>query len=182
MTERVRFLAPAGLGAGLGRVDLRPLLRGVLAAVRQDGETWRIEDQENEATAMDIEDQRSNGRQILKEVIGAAYLERRDASTNDFNRPLREFSETYAFGDIWSRPGLPRKVRSMLCMAMLTAMGKPAELRLHVNSAINNGCTVEEIQEVLYQTVAYCGIPATIEAFKVAEEVLAERGVEMPKR
>jgi 4-carboxymuconolactone decarboxylase len=62
-------------------------------------------------------------------------------------------------------------------MAMLTAMGKPAELRLHVNSAINNGCTVEEIQEVLYQTVAYCGIPATIEAFKVAEEVLTERGL-----
>ena len=123
---------------------------------------------------MDIEDQRKKGREILGEVIGAAYLERRDASTNDFNRPLREFSETYAFGDIWARPGLPRKVRSMLCMAMLTAMGKPAELRLHVNSAINNGCTDEE---VLYQTVAYCGIPATIEAFKVAEEVLAERGL-----
>jgi 4-carboxymuconolactone decarboxylase len=130
---------------------------------------------------MDIEDQRKRGREILGEVIGASYLERRDASTNDFNRPLREFSETYAFGDIWARPGLPRKVRSMLCMAMLTAMGKPAELRLHVNSAINNGCTVEEIQEVLYQTVAYCGIPATIEAFKVAEEVLAERRLTKPK-
>jgi 4-carboxymuconolactone decarboxylase len=65
----------------------------------------------------------------------------------------------------------------MLCMAMLTALGKPEELRLHVNSAINNGCTVEEIQEVLYQTVAYCGIPATIEAFKVAEAVLGERGL-----
>ena len=81
--------------------------------------------------AMDIEHQRKKGRDILKEVIGAAYLERRDASTNDFNRPLRQFSETYAFGDIWARPGLPRKIRSMLCMAMLTAMGKPAELRLH---------------------------------------------------
>ena len=125
---------------------------------------------------MDIEDQRNRGRQLLGEVIGQEYLAKRDASTNDFNRPLRNFSETYAFGDIWSRPGLPRKVRSMLCMAMLTALGKPEELRLHVNSALNNGCTVEEIQEVLYQTVAYCGIPATIEAFKVAEAVLRERG------
>ena len=129
---------------------------------------------------MSIEEQRNNGRAILGEVIGKTYLERRDASTNDFNRPLRQFSETYAFGDIWARPGLERKVRSMLCMAMLTALGKPEELRLHVNSAINNGCTVEEIQEVLYQTVAYCGIPATIEAFKVAEAVLTERGL-MPK-
>lgn len=113
---------------------------------------------------MDIEDQRNKGRAILGEVIGKAYLERRDAATNDFNRPLRQFSETYAFGDIWARPGLERKVRSMLCMAMLTALGKPEELRLHVNSAINNGCTVAEVQEVLYQTVAYCGIPAAIEA------------------
>jgi 4-carboxymuconolactone decarboxylase len=125
---------------------------------------------------MDIEEQRKRGRELLGEVIGKEYLAKRDASTNDFNRPLRQFSETYAFGDIWSRPGLPRKVRSMLCMAMLTALGKPEELRLHVNSALNNGCTVDEIQEVLYQTVAYCGIPATIEAFKVAEAVLRERG------
>ncbi len=126
---------------------------------------------------MDIEDQRQQGRDLLAKVIGKEYLARRDASTNDFNRPLRQFSETYAFGDIWSRPGLPLKVRSMLCMAMLTALGKPEELKLHVNSAINNGCTLEEIQEVLYQTVAYCGIPATIEAFKVAEAVLQERGL-----
>jgi 4-carboxymuconolactone decarboxylase len=126
---------------------------------------------------MDIEDQRERGRKLLAQVIGEAYLARRDASTNDFNRPLRQVSETYAFGDIWSRPGLPLKVRSMLCMAMLTALGKPEELKLHVNSAVNNGCTLEEIQEVLYQTVAYCGIPATIEAFKVAEAVLKERGL-----
>lgn len=126
---------------------------------------------------MSVDDQRERGRALLGKVIGADYLARRDATTNDFNRPLRQFSETYAFGDIWSRPGLPLKTRSMLCMAMLTALGKPEELRLHVNSAINNGCTVEEIQEVLYQTVAYCGIPATIEAFKVAEAVLRERGL-----
>jgi 4-carboxymuconolactone decarboxylase len=126
---------------------------------------------------MVADSQRESGRKLLKEMLGDAYFEKREQSTNDFNRPLRQFAETYAFGDIWARPGLPKKVRSMLCMAMLTALSKPAELRLHVNSAINNGCTLEEIQEVLYQTVAYCGIPATIEAFKVAEEVLKERGL-----
>lgn len=125
----------------------------------------------------DRNEQRERGRAILAEVLGQDYLERRDQSTNDFNRPLREFSEAYAFGDIWARPGLERKMRSMLCMAMLVALGKPEELRLHVNSALNNGCTLEEIREVLYQTVAYCGIPASIEAFKVAEHVLKERGV-----
>jgi 4-carboxymuconolactone decarboxylase len=126
---------------------------------------------------MTRDEQRRKGREILAEVIGADYLKKRDASTNDFNRPLREFSETYAFGDIWARPGLPRKVRSLINLGMLTALGKPAELKLHVNSALNSGCTLEEIQEALYQTVAYCGIPATIEAFKAAEEVLRERGV-----
>lgn len=124
-----------------------------------------------------IDEQRANGRRILGEVLGADYLARRDASTNDFNAPLRRFSETYAFGDIWARPGLPRKVRSLINLGMLTALGKPEELRLHVHSAVNNGCTVEEIQEALYQTVAYCGIPATIESFKVAESVLRERGL-----
>lgn len=125
---------------------------------------------------MTREEQRRKGREILSEVIGADYMKKRDASTNDFNRPLREFSETYAFGDIWARPGLPRKVRSLINLGLLTALSKPAELKLHVHSALNNGCTLEEIQEALYQTVAYCGIPATIEAFKAAEEVLRERG------
>ena len=120
---------------------------------------------------------REKGRAIMNEVLGKPYMEKREASTNDFNRPLRLFSEENCFGDIWARPGLPRKVRSMLCLAMLTALNRPAEIRIHVVSALNNGCTVEEIQEVLYQTVAYCGIPATIDAFKVAEEILKERGL-----
>ena len=126
---------------------------------------------------MTRDEQRRKGREILSDVIGADYMKKRDASTNDFNRPLREYSETYAFGDIWARPGLPRKVRSLINLGMLTALSKPAELKLHVHSALNNGCTLEEIQEALYQTVAYCGIPASIEAFKAAEEVLRERGV-----
>lgn len=124
-----------------------------------------------------MSEKRERGRQILTEALGADYMAKRDAATNDFNAPIRRFSEENAFGDIWARPGLERKVRSMLCLAMLTALNRPHEIRMHVNSAINNGCTVEEIQEVLYQTVAYCGIPACIDSFRIAEDVLAERGL-----
>lgn len=113
----------------------------------------------------------------MAENLGPDYLAKRDAGTNAFNAPLRALSEAYAFGEVWSRPGLERKTRSMLCIAMLTALNRPHEIRIHVNSALNNGCTVEEIQEVLLQSVLYCGIPAAIDATKVAEEVLRERGV-----
>ena len=113
----------------------------------------------------------------MREALGDEYFERREASTNSFNAPLRRFSEEACFGTIWSRPGLPRKVRSMLCLAMLTALNRPHEIRMHVVSALNNGCTVEEIQEVLLQTTAYCGLPAAIDSVRVTEEVLRDRGL-----
>ncbi|MCP5149704.1 MAG: carboxymuconolactone decarboxylase family protein [Ectothiorhodospiraceae bacterium] len=124
-----------------------------------------------------MDEVRARGRKVLAEVLGDDYLAQRDARTNTFNAPLREFSEVAAFGTLWSRPGLPRKTRSMLCLAMLTALNRPHELRMHLASALNNGCTVEEIQEVLLHTVAYCGIPATLDAFNVAEAFLRERGL-----
>ena len=124
-----------------------------------------------------MNERRAAGRKLMTETLGQDYLARRDAGTNSFNAPLRALSEEYAFGEVWSRPGLERKTRSMLCLAMLTALNRPAEIRIHVNSALNNGCTVEEIQEVLLQSVLYCGIPAAIDATKVAEEVLRERGL-----
>ncbi len=120
---------------------------------------------------------RETGRKILGEVLGAEYLERRDASTTAFNAPLRAFSETAAFGMVWSRPGLERKFRSLLCLAMLTALNRPHELEMHLASALNNGATVEEIRETLLHTVPYCGIPATLDAIRVAERVLTERGL-----
>ena len=120
---------------------------------------------------------REKGREILAEVLGKEYLKRRDEGTNAFNGPLREFSETAAFGMVWGRPGLERKFRSMLCLAMLTALNRPHELELHLTSAVNNGCTVEEIRETLLHTVPYCGIPATLDAVKVAERVLTEKGL-----
>ena len=124
-----------------------------------------------------MEKTRLEGRKILAEVLGEQYLEKRDETTNDFNRPLREFSEAAAFCMIWSRPGLEKKFRSMLCLAMLTALNRPHELELHLTSAINNGCSIEEIRETLLHTVPYCGIPATLDAIKVAERVLSEKGL-----
>ncbi|MCC7272840.1 MAG: carboxymuconolactone decarboxylase family protein [Alphaproteobacteria bacterium] len=115
------------------------------------------------------------GRQIMREVLGTSYMERRDQSTNDFNAPLRRFSEESCFGEVWSRPGLPRTVRSLLCVVMLTALGRTAEFRIHVGAALNNGCTPEEIQEAIYQAAVYCGLPAANESFRIAEEVLRER-------
>ncbi|WP_342643183.1 carboxymuconolactone decarboxylase family protein [Rhodoligotrophos ferricapiens] len=120
---------------------------------------------------------REMGRGLLRKIIGESYFQKREASTNDFNKDLRALSEEYCFGEIWQRPGLPPKTRSLLCIAMLTAMGKSAELRLHVGGAITNGCTVEEIKEVILQSVIYCGLPAGIEANRVAEDVLKERNL-----
>lgn len=125
---------------------------------------------------MEIETMQRDGAQIMKEIIGEAYFDKRAASTNDFNKDLRAFSEIYCFGDIWARPGLERKTRSLLCLSMLTALGKSNELGLHVRGAIANGCTVEEIKEVLLQAAVYCGLPAAVEATRVAEGVLRELG------
>ena len=125
----------------------------------------------------DMSERQEAGRQIMREVLNTEYFERREATTNHFNAPIRKFSEENCFGEIWARPGLERKTRSMLCLAMLTALNRPHEIRIHVNTALNNGCTIEEIQEVLYQTVAYCGLPACIDSFRIAEEVLKERGL-----
>lgn len=88
------------------------------------------------------------------------YFDKHEDSTNDFNADARRISEEYCFGEIWERPGLPRKTRSMLCLAMLTALNRGTELRAHVNGALNNGCTVQEIKEVLLQSSIYCGLPA----------------------
>ena len=126
---------------------------------------------------MKMTTKQQRGREILKEVVGDAAFERREQAKSAFNADLRQLSEEYCFGTIWDRPGLPRKTRSLLCLAMLTALNKPAELRLHVGGALNNGCTIDEIKEALLQSVIYCGLPAGVEAFRVAEEVLHERGL-----
>ena len=116
------------------------------------------------------------GRKNLREIIGAEYFDKRVATTNDFNRLVRDFSDEICFGDVWERPGLERKFRSLLLIGILTALNRAPELKLHVQGAINNGASVEEIQEVLYQCIVYCGLPAAVGAFKTAEEALTEIG------
>ncbi len=124
-----------------------------------------------------MEKRREIGREILREVIGEDYFKNRDAGTNSFNADSRRLSEEYCFGEIWNRPGLDRKTRSLLCLAMTTALNRQQEFKSHVNGALNNGLSVTEIKEALLQTIIYCGLPAGLEAIRNAEEVFKSRGL-----
>ena len=115
------------------------------------------------------------GLQIRKEVLGAEYVDKAIAAADDFNRPLQELVTQYCWGAVWSRPGLSRKTRSLINLAMLTALNRPHEVKLHLKGALNNGCSKEEIMEVLLQTAIYCGVPAAIDSFRLAREVFAEK-------
>lgn len=117
-------------------------------------------------------DLRTQGRARMREVLGDAYCDARDRSQSEFNAPLRQLSEEAAYGFVWGRPGLDRRTRSLLCLAMITALNRPHELRMHLQGAINNGATVEEIRETLLQTAIYCGLPAAIDSTRAAEEFL----------
>ena len=118
---------------------------------------------------------KATGRKIMNELMGDGYVEGKDKAANSFTAALHEYSEEVCFGRIWARDGIDRKLRSILNIAMLTALNRPAQLRHHVEGALTNGVTVSELQEILLQTAVYCGLPAAGEAFKVAEEVLKKR-------
>jgi 4-carboxymuconolactone decarboxylase len=115
------------------------------------------------------------GLAVRREVLGAEYVDRSIQSADDFNRPLQELITEYCWGAVWARPGLPRKTRSIVNLAMLTALNRSHELELHVRGALNNGVTREEIQEIFLQTAIYCGVPAAMESFRVARKVFAEQ-------
>lgn len=117
------------------------------------------------------------GLKTRREVLGAGYVDKSQAAVDDFNAPFADLLNTYCWNDIWNRPGLDRRTRSMLNLAMLTALNRGPELRLHVNGALNNGLSKEDIREVFLQAAIYCGVPAAVEAFRVAREVFKERGV-----
>lgn len=119
-------------------------------------------------------EQYERGLQVRKEVVGVEYVEKSIAEADEFTRPLQELVTTYCWGAVWTREGLPRKTRSLLNVAMLTVLNRPHELKMHVRGALRNGCTDEEIREVLLQAGVYGGIPAAVDAFRVAREVLAE--------
>lgn len=112
------------------------------------------------------------GFENRKGVLGAEHVERSWANADDFNRPMQELVTEYCWGAIWGRDDLPRKTRSIINIAMLTALNRPHELKIHVQGGLRNGLTVEEIRGVLLQTAIYCGVPAAIDAFRVASEAI----------
>ena len=114
------------------------------------------------------------GLEIRRSVLGAEYVDQSIQNATEFNMPMQELVTEYCWGEIWARPGLPKKTRSMLNLAMITALNRPHELKLHVRGAINNGLTKDEIQEVFLQTAIYCGVPAAIDSFRTAKEVFDE--------
>ena len=115
------------------------------------------------------------GLKLRKQVLGEAYVERQLANADPFSMPMQELATKSAWGMVWARPGLPRKVRSMLNIAMLVALGKAEELELHLDGAIRNGVTKKEIGEVLLHTAIYCGYPAALGGFRTAREYFAKR-------
>jgi 4-carboxymuconolactone decarboxylase len=114
------------------------------------------------------------GLKLRKQVLGAAYVERQLANADAFSMPMQELATKSAWGMVWSRPGLPRKVRSMLNIAMLVALGKAEELELHLDGAIKNGVTKKEIGEILLHSAIYCGYPAALGGFRTAREYFAK--------
>ncbi|MGI9383050.1 MAG: 4-carboxymuconolactone decarboxylase [Methyloligellaceae bacterium] len=114
------------------------------------------------------------GLEIRRSVLGADYVDRSLASADAFTEDLQRLVTTYCWGEVWGRPGLDRKTRSMLNLAMITALNRPHELKLHVRGALNNGLSREEIREVFLQTAIYCGVPAAIDAFRTARQVFDE--------
>ncbi|AJC16261.1 MULTISPECIES: carboxymuconolactone decarboxylase family protein [Pandoraea] len=111
------------------------------------------------------------GLKTRREVLGSEYVDKSIASADAFNRPMQELVTEYCWGEIWNRPGLDRRTRSLLNLGMLTVMNRPHELKLHVRGALTNGVTKEEITEVFLQAAIYAGVPAAIDSFRVAREV-----------
>ena len=114
------------------------------------------------------------GLEMRKTVLGAEHVERSLAQVTEFSRPVQEYVTETCWGAIWTREGLPLKTRSLLNLVMLTALNRSHELGIHVRGALTNGATVSEIQEALLQTAPYVGAPAALEAFRVAEKIVAE--------
>jgi 4-carboxymuconolactone decarboxylase len=129
---------------------------------------------------VDGQERLQRGLELRRDVLGDRHVESSLAAATEFTRPIQEFVTQTCWGDVWSRPGLDRRTRSLVNLAMLTALNRMTEFGVHVRGAWRNGCTEGEIQEVLLQTAAYCGAPAALEAFRIAEKVLGELRAEIP--
>jgi 4-carboxymuconolactone decarboxylase len=114
------------------------------------------------------------GMEIRKSVLGKEFVEKSFAAADDFNRPLQELVTEYCWGAVWGREGLSKKTRSLLNLAMLSALNRPHELKTHVKGALRNGVSKDEIREALLQVAIYCGVPAAVDSFRIAREAFAE--------
>jgi 4-carboxymuconolactone decarboxylase len=121
---------------------------------------------------MDDRRRYEQGMKVRREVLGDAHVDKSLQNRNAFNEEFQELITRYAWGEIWARPGLSRQTRSMITLAMMVALNRGEEFRMHVKAALQNGVTREEIKEVLLQTAIYCGVPAANQAFHIANEVL----------
>ena len=130
---------------------------------------------------MDDQELRDKGMQVRRAVLGEAHLQRMQDSLTPLNAEFQDLITRYAWGEIWTRPGLPRHTRSMLTISMLVALNREEELRMHLRAAANNGVSRDEIKEVLLQAAIYCGVPAANSAFKAAQEVFAAVDAEATK-
>jgi 4-carboxymuconolactone decarboxylase len=119
----------------------------------------------------------AKGLEIRTQVLGEEYVRKALNNVNDFNRPLQELITEYCWGKVWGREGIDRKQRSMLNLAMISVLNRPHELKAHVRGAITNGTTPAEISEVLLQVAIYAGVPAAVDGFRIANEVLCEMGL-----
>jgi 4-carboxymuconolactone decarboxylase len=133
-----------------------------------------MNDTPDPADPTDLDALYARGLATRREVLGAEYVDKAIAGADDFSRPLQEMVTTWCWGDVWNRPGLDRRTRSLLNLAMLTVLNRPHELKLHVKGALNNGVTREEIREVFLHAGVYGGVPGAVDAFRQAREVFAE--------
>ena len=124
----------------------------------------------------------AEGLAVRRDVLGADYVDASLARANEFNQAFQDITTEMVWGYVWTRPGLDHRTRSFLNLAMLTALGRSPELKLHVRGALTNGLTVDEIKETILHATVYCGIPAGLDAFKAASEALTELGVLSPAK
>ncbi|MFM7227729.1 MAG: 4-carboxymuconolactone decarboxylase [Betaproteobacteria bacterium] len=123
---------------------------------------------------MDDQQRYDNGMAVRRAVLGDQHVDRSQANVNDLNADFQNLITRYAWGEIWTRPGLPRETRSLMTICMMVALNREEELKLHIRAARNNGVSVDQIKEALLQTAIYCGLPAANAAFAIAQQVLKE--------
>ena len=127
---------------------------------------------------MDTQELYRRGVELRKQIFGSEAVEKRMGALGEFGAPLQHMINAYAYGDVWSRPGLERKVRSLVVLGMNAAINRAPEFKVHVNGALTNGCTPDEIREVCLMVALYAGIPAAIDAHRIALETFRERKID----